>query len=260
MMAKNELVLYGTVGASWWDEEYFTAKGVRDELAQMSGDIVVRINSGGGIASEGQAIYTALVDYPGKVTVQIDGVAASAASLIAMAGDEIIMRRGAWMLIHDPATPWTMGRGTEEDHLKEAELLRVISGAYADIYAARSVMSLEDCRKVMQDETVLDGPMAVDLGFATSVETDGEAVAIATFDYRIYAHAPDEARKASRNLGRAPVKEAVMAMFAGRARPTQTQEVMGPKDRPTKGWTSYCSTSRQAASPANAPPSAEVTR
>lgn len=224
MMAKNELVLYGTVGASWWDEEYFTAKGVRDELAQMSGDIVVRINSGGGIASEGQAIYTALVDYPGKVTVQIDGVAASAASLIAMAGDEIIMRRGAWMLIHDPATPWTMGRGTEEDHLKEAELLRVISGAYADIYAARSGMSREDCRKVMQDETVLDGPMAVDLGFATSVETDGEAVAIATFDYRIYAHAPDEARKASRNLGRAPVKEAVMAMFAGRARPTQTQE------------------------------------
>lgn len=223
-MAKNELVLYGTVGASWWEEEYFTAKGVREELSQMSGDIVVRINSGGGIASEGQAIYTALVDYPGKVTVQVDGVAASAASLIAMAGDEIIMRRGAWMLIHDPATPWTMGRGTEEDHLKEAELLRVISGAYADIYAARSGKSRDECRAVMQEETVLDGLMAVDMGFATGVETDGEPVAIATFDYRIYAHAPDEARKASHNLGRAPVKEAVMAMFAGRARPTQTQE------------------------------------
>jgi ATP-dependent protease ClpP protease subunit len=222
-MAKNELILYGTVGASWWEEEFFTAKTVRDELAQMTGDIVVRINSGGGIASEGQAIYTALVDYPGKVTVQVDGVAASAASLIAMAGDEIIMRRGAWMLIHDPATPWTMGRGTEEDHLKEAELLRVISGAYADIYAARSGKSREECRAVMQDETVLDGPMAVEMGFATSVETDGDPVAIATFDYRIYAHAPDEARKASRNLGRAPVKKAVMAMFAGRAR-SQAQE------------------------------------
>jgi ATP-dependent protease ClpP protease subunit len=237
MMSKNELILYGTVGASWWDEEYFTAKGVRDHLAEMTGDIIVRINSGGGIASEGQAIYTALIDYPGKVTVQIDGVAASAASLIAMAGDEIVMRRGAWMLIHDPATPWTMGRGTEEDHLKEAELLRVISGAYADIYAARSGLSREECRKVMQDETVLDGPMAVDMGFATSVETNSEAVAIATFDYRIYAHAPDEARKGSRNLGRAPVKEAVMAMFAGRARPTQLKEAPMAKANTAAGAT-----------------------
>ncbi len=237
-MSKNELVLYGTVGASWWDEEYFTAKGVREELAQMSGDIVVRINSGGGIASEGQAIYTALVDYPGKVTVQIDGVAASAASLIAMAGDEIIMRRGAWMLIHDPATPWTMGRGTEEDHLKEAELLRVISGAYADIYAARSGKSREECRVVMQEETVLDGQMAVDMGFATSIETDGEAVAIATFDYRIYAHAPEKAREASRNLGRAPVKEAVMAMFAGRARtPSKKEPTMAGKTQTAAGAT-----------------------
>jgi ATP-dependent protease ClpP protease subunit/phage major head subunit gpT-like protein len=237
MMSKNELVLYGTVGASWWDEEYFTAKMVRDQLAEMSGDIVVRINSGGGIASEGQAIYTALIDYPGKVTVQVDGVAASAASLIAMAGDEIVMRRGAWMLIHDPATPWTMGRGTEEDHLKEAELLRVISGAYADIYAARSGLSRDECRKVMQDETVLDGPMAVDMGFATSVEADSEAVAIATFDYRIYAHAPDEARKGSRTLGRAPVKEAVMAMFAGRARPTQLKEAPMAKTKTAAGAT-----------------------
>lgn len=236
-MSKNELVLYGTVGASWWDEEYFTAKMVRDQLAEMAGDIVVRINSGGGIASEGQAIYTALIDYPGKVTVQVDGVAASAASLIAMAGDEIVMRRGAWMLIHDPATPWTMGRGTEEDHLKEAELLRVISGAYADIYAARSGLSRDECRKVMQDETVLDGPMAVDMGFATSVEADSEAVAIATFDYRIYAHAPDEARKGSRNLGRAPVKEAVMAMFAGRARPPQTTEALMAKKQTAAGAT-----------------------
>lgn len=214
-MAQNEIHLYGTVGASWWDEDYFTARQVREQLAALSGDITVRINSGGGNASEGQAIYTMLSDHPGKVTVVVDGVAASAASLIAMAGDEIVMRLGAWMLIHDPATPWTNGRGTEEDHLKEADLLRVISNGYADIYAARSGMSREDARQVMQDETVMDGQMAVDMGFATAIDQVADAAVAARFDYRIYEHAPRELREASRAFGRAPGREAVMAMIAG---------------------------------------------
>lgn len=228
-MAQNEIHLYGTVGASWWDEDYFTAKQVREQLAGLSGDITVRINSGGGNASEGQAIYTMLSDHPGKVTVIVDGVAASAASLIAMAGDEIVMRLGAWMLIHDPATPWTMGRGTEADHLKEAELLRVISNAYADIYAARSGMSRDDARQVMQDETVMDGQMAVDMGFATSLDQDTDAAVAARFDYRMYEHAPRELREASRSLGRAPGREAVMAMIAGHPRKAKKEPVMADK-------------------------------
>lgn len=223
-MSDNELVLYGTVGFDWWGDDYFTAKQVRDWLKGRTGDITVRINSGGGIASEGQAIYTMLYDYPGKVTVVVDGVAASAASLISMAGDEIIYRLGAWTLIHDPATPWTLGRGTEEDHLKEAELLGVISNAYADIYAATSGLNRDECREIMKAETVLDGAMAVDKGFATSVDSGQKSVPEAAFDYRIYAHAPDHLRKASRKLGRAPAEEAVMAMIAGRARPTQQKE------------------------------------
>lgn len=214
-MAGNELTLYGSVGSSWWEEDYFTAKSVREKLAGMSGDIVVRLNSGGGIASEGQAIYTMLVDYPGKVTVIVDGVAASAASLIAMAGDEIVMRLGAWMLIHDPANPWTMGRGTEADHLKEAELLRVISGAYADIYAARAGIDREQARQIMRDETVMDGAMCVEMGFATSVDTASQAAAAAVFDYRMYANAPQDLRDASKRLGATPAREAVMAMIAG---------------------------------------------
>lgn len=231
MTAKNELVLYGSVGWSWWEEEFFTAKWVRDQLAGMTGDITVRINSGGGIASEGQAIYTALVDYPGKVSVVVDAVAASAASLIAMAGDEIVIRRGAWMLIHDPATPWTMGRGTEEDHRKEAELLAVIANAYADIYAHRAGMSREEARAVMTEETYLDGPMAVEMGFATAVE-DAEAVAAAIFDYRIYAHAPAELRKrASKTLGRAPEPVAVMAMIAGTPRTLKPRKEASMADK-----------------------------
>ncbi len=236
----NELTLYGTVGASWWDEEYFTAKQVREQLASMSGDLLVRINSGGGIATEGQAIYTALKDYRGKgrVTVQIDGVAASAASLIAMAGEEIVMRLGAWMLIHDPATPWTMGRGTEDDHRKEADLLAVISNAYAEIYAERSGLSRDEARRIMKDETVIDGTMAVDLGFADRVEAEAQAEPAATFDYRIYAHAPEDLREASKTLGApAPGRSAVMAMIAGLPRTIGKEPSMGPKAQKPAGVT-----------------------
>ena len=84
-MANNELLIYGTIGASWWDEEYVTSRQVREQLAGISGDVIVRINSGGGIAAEGQAIYAALVDHPGKVTVVVDAVAASAAASSASA-------------------------------------------------------------------------------------------------------------------------------------------------------------------------------
>lgn len=229
-MADNEIHLYGTVGASWWDEDWFSAKSVREALSKISGDVIVRINSGGGIATEGQAIYTMLVDHPGKVTVIVDGVAASAASLIAMAGDEIVMRLGAWMLIHDPATPWTEGRGTEDDHRKEAEILGVISNAYADVYAARAGIGREDARSVMRVETVLDGQQAVDMGFATSYDGETQAAAAARFDYRIYANAPQELRKASRDLGRAPGREAVMAMIAGRPRMVKKEAVMADNE------------------------------
>ncbi len=258
-MSKNELVLYGSVGVDWWSDDYFTAKQVRQQLAQMSGDITVRINSGGGIASEGQAIYTMLVDYPGKVTVIVDGVAASAASLISMAGDEIVYRLGAWTLIHDPATPWTLGRGTEEDHLKEAELLGVISNAYADIYAARSGLGREECREIMKAETVLDGAMAVDMGFATSVDTGSQSVPEAAFDYRIYAHAPERLRKDSRKLGRAPAEEAVMAMIAGRARPTKPQEApMGKPNAAAGAPLAATKTDEEIAAEAEATAAAEA--
>lgn len=214
-MASNELYLYGSVGADWWGGDFFTATEVRDELSKRTGPLCVRINSGGGIATEGQAIYTMLCDYPDQVTVIVDGVAASAASLIAMAGDEIIMRLGSHMLIHDPACPYTEGRGTEEDHLRLAKQLNVTSGAYADIYALRAGISREEARAVMRDETFLDGPQAVEMGFATTYDGSVAAAVAARFDYRIYAKAPESLRQASEGLGLIPAREAVMAMMAG---------------------------------------------
>lgn len=134
----NELLLFGSVGFSYWGEDYFTSKQVNDWLAGRKGDITVRINSGGGDAVEGQAIYSALARYPYKVTVVVEGCAASAASLIAMAGDEIVMSLGSWMLIHDPATPFTQSRGTAGDHVHTAQQLDLIADGYAAIYSERS--------------------------------------------------------------------------------------------------------------------------
>lgn len=217
-MAENEIVLYGNVGGSfWWDEDGFTAGDVRTMLEGRSGDLTVRINSGGGIASEGQAIYTMLRDYAaerGKVHVVVDAVAMSAASLIAMAGDTRTLRLGAYLLIHDPASMWTEGRGTEADHRKLADQLRIISDAYAEVYAERAGITRAEARKIMREETVMDGDAAVLMGFATAKEATPAEVA-ANFDYRIYAHAPESLRERSRSLGAPQGRQAVMAMMAG---------------------------------------------
>ncbi|VDC31414.1 head maturation protease, ClpP-related [Pseudogemmobacter humi] len=215
----NELLLYGTVGSSWWDEEYFTAKMVRDWLSGMSGPLIVRLNSGGGIATEGQAIYTALRAYAGTVTVIVEGVAASAASLIAMAGDEINMSPGSIMMIHDPAQDYLGERGTSEAHRKAAESLDVIANSYAGIYSRRSGMSIEDARAVMKAETYYDGPAALVAGFATSVEEDGDEIDPVAFDYRIYQHAPERLLSAAGVITRKRPRVSVLAMMAGFEKP-----------------------------------------
>lgn len=222
----NEIRLYGSCGDRWWDEEYFTAAEVRDQLASMSGPVTVRINSGGGVASEGQAVYTMLVDYPSEVHVVIDAVAMSAASLIAMAGDTITMRLGSYMLIHDPAFPCLEGRGTSAEHLVAHQQLETVAGAYAGVYARRAGIGVEEARQIMRDETVLDGPKALMMGFATAVDESTEAEPVARFDYRIYAHAPQSLREASEVLGGRPGKAAVVAMMSGSSRNLQQETTM----------------------------------
>ncbi|SHE67754.1 ATP-dependent protease ClpP, protease subunit [Kaistia soli DSM 19436] len=190
LIVNDELVLYGYVGiASWFDESGFTAREVIEALAEIEGDVVVRINSPGGIATEGSAIYAALVAHDGTVTVRIEGIAASAASVIAMAGEEIIMANGSLMMIHDPAG---VTIGTAADHRATAVALDVMAGAMARIYAKRSGKSVAEARAIMQAETWFDGSEAVAQGFATSDETGGAIeAAVPIFDYRSFQHAPD---------------------------------------------------------------------
>lgn len=214
---ENEIYLYGTVGASFWDEEFFTPTSVREMLAGRTGPLTVRINSGGGVAYDGQAIYTMLRDYPDVVNVIVDGIAASAASLIAMAGDTITMRDGSILMIHDPANPWVEGRGTEEDHLRMAAGLGSLAGAYAKVYAQRAGIPIAEAREIMRAETYYDGEAAVDAGFATATDIDTEAAAVASFDYRFYGHAPERLRQAGAKISAPKSRQAVMAMMAGQA-------------------------------------------
>ncbi|AUQ89393.1 MULTISPECIES: head maturation protease, ClpP-related [Phaeobacter] len=187
ILVDGELVLYGFVGDDFWDEG-FTASQVIDALAMLGrdADITVRINSGGGYTDDGIAIYNALKAHRGDVAVVVDAIAASSASVIAMAGDTITMRSGALMMIHDPAKfTW----GNAGDHEKSTEQLNKLADLMADIYAEQTGEDAETIREDMKDELWLTGEEAVTRGFATDTE-GGRAKAVAAFDYRVFARAP----------------------------------------------------------------------
>lgn len=174
----NELHLHGVVGES------LTAASLQRQL-QSAGDVTLIINSGGGDAAEGCAIFNALQAHPGRVTVEVRGIAASAASLIAMAGKRIVMADGAVMMIHDPGA---LTLGNSADHTKSIEMLEAFAVSYARIYAARSRKTEAEARQIMRNETWYDGPAAVAAGFADAV-ADRRAEPFAAFDYARYPRA-----------------------------------------------------------------------
>lgn len=187
ILEDGKLRLSGYVG-DYFFEDGFTSGDVVLALAAIDDDeaLSVHINSGGGIAAEGAAIHALLSQRRGTTNVVIEGVAASAASLIAMAGATVTMSAGAVMMIHDPAGET---RGTSADHSKTIEALEALATAYSRIYAAKSGKAPAECRDIMKAERWLTPEQAVDEGFADDT-TEAEAEPVAAFDYRIYAHAP----------------------------------------------------------------------
>ncbi|PCK87040.1 hypothetical protein CPT32_09540 [Rhizobium sophoriradicis] len=195
LIVDGELMLYGPVGfTDFWDESGFTSSQVIEALAELSGDVVVRLNSGGGIAMEGSAIHNALKRHDGRVVVKIDAIAASAASLIAMAGDEIEMPLGTLLMIHEPSG---MTLGPADDHRRTAGVLDTMTGVFAEVYAERTGLSVKEIRQMMKDETWMAPQEALANGFATSVSEHAPttSMADATFDYRSYAKAPDRLKR-----------------------------------------------------------------
>ncbi|WP_082549707.1 ClpP-like prohead protease/major capsid protein fusion protein [Mesorhizobium sp. Root552] len=197
LLVGGELVLYGDVGDMWGDGSGFTGKDVIDALAEHGSDkITVRLNSGGGYVRDGVSIYNALKAHAGEVTISVDAIAASSASVIAMAGDKIVMRTGALMMIHDPSG---ITIGNAEAHRSTAGVLDKMADVIASVYAARTGETAEAMRELMKTETWLDADEAVEFGFATDKD-DTAAEAVAAFDYEIYSALPEsipqEARRA----------------------------------------------------------------
>lgn len=160
-----ELFIYGEIG-SWWGDGPDTQQTVKDLSALDVEEIVVRVNSPGGVVFDGVAIYNALANHKAKVTVQIEGIAASIASVIAMAGDTITIGEAANLMIHKP---WSFVVGDAQDMRKEAEVLDTLEGGLVDIYAARTGADRKDIADWLSAETWFRGQQAVDAGFADAV-------------------------------------------------------------------------------------------
>ena len=185
----NELLLIGDVGDFGDQFDHFTHSQVIQQLAQISdaAALMVRINSGGGFASEGAAIYATLGRRRGRTDVTIEGIAASAASLIAMAGDTVTMTLGSTMMIHDPSG---LSIGTADDHQNAASGLDTLGEAYATVYAVKSGKTVTECRAIMKAETWFTPEEAVVAGFADAIERKS-GKPVAAFDYRKYMRAPE---------------------------------------------------------------------
>jgi ATP-dependent Clp protease protease subunit len=162
-----EIYLYGDIGASWFSEGITASQFSKDlkDLGNVS-KIDIRINSNGGDVFEGRTIYSLLVDHKAKKTIYVDGLAASIASLIAMAGDKRIMADGAFMMIHNA---WGFAMGDSAEMMRTARLLDSVSASIADTYASRSGYDRNKIVSMMNDETWMDAKQCLDTGFCTKV-------------------------------------------------------------------------------------------
>lgn len=213
--------LYDEIG--WYG---VSAKGFRSRLKEATGDLVLRVNSGGGDVFDGIAIHNDILAYDGKVRVEIVGIAASIASIIAMAGDEIVMAPNAMMMIHDA---WTIGAGNRHDFGEIAGVLSKIDDALARTYASRSNMGIREIKRAMDAETWFTAKEAVDAGFATAIAEAADSGAKAKFDLSVFSNVPkalvwdvetdndDDAAPTKRDIERALTRDAGWSRSKARA-------------------------------------------
>lgn len=172
-----EVQIYEDVGAGWFGG--VTAKDFSKDLKDAGAvqTIDVRIASYGGDVNDGLAIYRMLAEHKARIVVHIDGVAASIASVIAMAGDEIVMAEAGSLMIHEG---WTIAGGHAADLRAVADHLEKSSAQMADIYAQRSNKPVQQIKDWMAATTWFYGQEAVDAGFAQRVEANVKAAASAS--------------------------------------------------------------------------------
>lgn len=161
----NTISIYDQIGEDWWTGEGTTAKRIAAALRKIgSEDVTVNINSPGGDMFEGLAIYNLLAEHPGAVNVRVMGIAASAASVIAMVGDTIEMGLGSFLMIHNS---WGIVIGNQNDMREASETFAKFDDAMTDIYVHRTDGDKPDIAAMMDAETFMTANEAVEKGFAT---------------------------------------------------------------------------------------------
>ncbi|WP_312979638.1 head maturation protease, ClpP-related [Leuconostoc falkenbergense] len=172
MKATNNVAqidIFGDIVSEKWFDEETSATSFRDALKEL-GDVStinLSINSGGGSVFDGIAIYNMLKSHKATVNVYVEGLAASIASVIAMAGDTITMRSGSMMMVH---MPWTLSQGNAEEMRKTADTLEKTGDSIVDIYSERTGISPDNIRNIMNEETWLSAEEAVEQGWATKLD------------------------------------------------------------------------------------------
>lgn len=161
---QDTISIYDVIGQDFWTGEGVTAKRIAGALRSIGQKpVTVNVNSPGGDMFEGLAIYNLLVEHPAEVTVRVMGLAASAASIIVMAGDKIEMGLGSMLMIHNS---WGMVVGNQNDMRDAAETFAEFDAAMADIYAARTGQKASEIAAMMDAETFMRAEKAIELGFA----------------------------------------------------------------------------------------------
>lgn len=165
---EDTITIFDVIGEDFWTGGGFTAKRAAAALRSIGNkNVRVQINSPGGDVFEGIAIYNMLRAHPAKVTVEIMGWAASAASIIAMAGDEIRMGTGTFLMVHNA---WGVVVGNRHDLRNSADVLEGIDQGLVDIYAARASIDRKAIEKLMDAETFMGPTEAVEKGFADAMD------------------------------------------------------------------------------------------
>lgn len=183
-----EILIYDVIGEDFWSGGGVTAKGFAETLKALGKvqTINLKINSPGGDVFDGVAIYNNLVQHPAKVNVFIDGLAASIASVIAMAGDNITIAENGMMMIHNP---WTFAMGDANDLRQSADVLDKIKATMLTTYSKRAGVTEAEASAIMDAETWYTGQEAVDAGFADDVQAV-KSKASALFDLSVFKNAP----------------------------------------------------------------------
>ena len=175
-MERATVYIYGTIGADWWSpEDENRAKEFAQTLDELTPKpLDIHIDSAGGDVYEGFAIASAIQRYEGETHVYVDGMAASAASYVALMADKVSMNDFAMLMIHNA---WTVARGNRDELRKAADQLEGIDGTIAGIISARSALSVDEVRAAMSAETWYTAAEAEDAGMCDEVIETGQRMA-----------------------------------------------------------------------------------